>query len=93
MFGYRSAGPRVRLTTDRLVVRLVHERDAERAIVRPEIGEAVPRLWGKERIPVVIRVQREASVAWFEDEPSGRYVDRELGGEVVGYVGWKDICE
>ncbi len=30
MFGYRSAGPRVRLTTDRLVVRLVHERDAWR---------------------------------------------------------------
>jgi len=30
MFGYRSAAPRVRLTTDRLVVRLVHERDAWR---------------------------------------------------------------
>lgn len=74
-------------------VQLVHKRDAERAIVRPEIGEAVPRLWGKERVPVVVRVQREAGVAWFEDEPSGRYVDRELGGEIVGYVGWKDICE
>nr|MBA2816694.1 ribosomal-protein-S5-alanine N-acetyltransferase [Candidatus Pantoea persica] len=30
MFGYRSAAPRVRLTTDQLVVRLVHERDAWR---------------------------------------------------------------
>lgn len=28
MFGYRSNVPKVRLTTDRLVVRLVHERDA-----------------------------------------------------------------
>jgi hypothetical protein len=27
MFGYRSNVPKVRLTTDRLVVRLVHERD------------------------------------------------------------------
>ncbi len=30
MFGYRNAAPKVRLTTDRLVVRLVHERDAWR---------------------------------------------------------------
>ncbi len=30
MFGYRSNVPKVRLTTDRLVVRLVHERDAWR---------------------------------------------------------------
>lgn len=30
MFGYRFAAPEVRLTTDRLVVRLVHERDAGR---------------------------------------------------------------
>ncbi len=30
MFGYRSNVPKVRLTTDRLVVRLVHERDARR---------------------------------------------------------------
>ena len=30
MFGYRSASPKVRLTTDRMVVRLVHERDAYR---------------------------------------------------------------
>lgn len=30
MFGYRSALPKARLTTDRLVVRLVHERDAWR---------------------------------------------------------------
>ena len=30
MFGYRTAVPKVRLTTDRLVVRLVHERDAWR---------------------------------------------------------------
>ncbi|GAB2930757.1 ribosomal protein S5-alanine N-acetyltransferase [Hafnia psychrotolerans] len=30
MFGYKSATPRVRLTTDRMVVRLVHERDAHR---------------------------------------------------------------
>ncbi|MGX9276765.1 ribosomal protein S5-alanine N-acetyltransferase [Pantoea ananatis] len=30
MFGYRSAALRVRLTTERLVVRLVHERDAWR---------------------------------------------------------------
>lgn len=28
MFGYRSNVPKVRLTTDRLVVRLVHDRDA-----------------------------------------------------------------
>ncbi|NIF20516.1 MULTISPECIES: ribosomal protein S5-alanine N-acetyltransferase [Pantoea] len=30
MFGYRTASPKVRLITDRLVVRLVHERDAWR---------------------------------------------------------------
>lgn len=30
MFGYRSMGPRVSLTTDRMVVRLVNERDAWR---------------------------------------------------------------
>lgn len=30
MFGYRSNVPKVRLTTDRTVVRLVHERDARR---------------------------------------------------------------
>ncbi|AIJ09843.1 MULTISPECIES: ribosomal protein S5-alanine N-acetyltransferase [Edwardsiella] len=30
MFGYGNAGPRVRLTTDRLIVRLVNERDAHR---------------------------------------------------------------
>ena len=30
MFGYRSNVPKVRLTTDRPVVRLVHERDARR---------------------------------------------------------------
>ncbi|MGC6386917.1 ribosomal protein S5-alanine N-acetyltransferase [Ewingella sp. S1.OA.A_B6] len=30
MFGYKSATPRVRLTTDRMVLRLVHERDAQR---------------------------------------------------------------
>lgn len=30
MFGYHNSGPKVRLTTDRLVVRLVHDRDAYR---------------------------------------------------------------
>ena len=30
MFGYRSNVPKVRLTTDRLVVRLIHDRDAWR---------------------------------------------------------------
>ena len=30
MFGYRSNVPKVRLTTDRLVVRLVYDRDAWR---------------------------------------------------------------
>lgn len=30
MFGYRSNVPKVRLTTDRLVTRLVHDRDAWR---------------------------------------------------------------
>ncbi len=30
MFGYRSNVPKVRLTTDRLVVRLVHAQDAWR---------------------------------------------------------------
>lgn len=34
MFGYRSNVPKVRLTTDRLVVRLVHERDAWRTITQ-----------------------------------------------------------
>ncbi len=32
MFGYRSNVPKVRLTTDRLVVRLVHDRDAWRLV-------------------------------------------------------------
>ena len=32
MFGYRSNVPKVRLTTDRLVVRLVHDRDAWRPV-------------------------------------------------------------
>lgn len=30
MFGYSHSGPKVRLTTDRLIVRLVDERDAYR---------------------------------------------------------------
>lgn len=30
MFGYKSAVPKVRLTTDRMVLRLVHDRDAHR---------------------------------------------------------------
>ncbi|VFS82355.1 ribosomal-protein-S5-alanine N-acetyltransferase [Kluyvera cryocrescens] len=30
MFGYRSSVPKIRLTTDRMVVRLVHDRDAWR---------------------------------------------------------------
>lgn len=34
MFGYRSNVPKVRLTTDRLVVRLVHDRDAWRIITQ-----------------------------------------------------------
>lgn len=31
MFGYRSNVPKVRLTTDRLVVRLVHDRESRLA--------------------------------------------------------------
>jgi len=30
MFGYRSTAPKVTLTTDRMVVRMVYERDAHR---------------------------------------------------------------
>ena len=46
MFGYRSNVPKVRLTTDRLVVRLVHERDAWRladyfALLDPEEKEII----------------------------------------------------
>ena len=33
MFGYKSAVPKVRLTTDRMVLRLVHDRDAHRLVL------------------------------------------------------------
>ena len=36
MFGYRSNVPKVRLTTDRLVVRLVHDRLASCGLLRRE---------------------------------------------------------
>ena len=43
MFGYRSNVPKVRLTTDRLVVRLVHDRDAWRlADYYAERGKETP---------------------------------------------------
>ena len=48
MFGYRSASPKVRLTTDRMVVRLVHERDA----YRPADYYAENRTFLKPREPV-----------------------------------------
>ena len=40
MFGYRSNVPKVRLTTDRLVVRLVHDRDAWRLAQRIAISSS-----------------------------------------------------
>lgn len=45
MFGYRSATPKVRLITDRLVVRLVHDRDAYRMADYYSVNRDFLRPW------------------------------------------------
>ena len=54
MFGYRSAAPKVRLTTDRLVVRLVHERDAWRLADYYAENRAFLKPWEPVRMRAIV---------------------------------------
>ncbi|WP_114195144.1 ribosomal protein S5-alanine N-acetyltransferase [Edaphovirga cremea] len=78
MFGYRSASPKVRLTTDRLVVRLVHERDAHRlaeyyaenrAFLKPwepirDESHCYPSGW-QARLGLITDLQKQGSAYYF----------------------------
>ena len=78
MFGYRSASPKVSLTTDRLVVRLVHERDAyrlaeyyaeNRAFLKPwepirDESHCYPSGW-QARLGMISEMQKQGSAYYF----------------------------
>ncbi|WP_075180972.1 ribosomal protein S5-alanine N-acetyltransferase [Pantoea sp. 1.19] len=78
MFGYRSNMPKVRLTTDRLVVRLVHERDAwrmadyyaeNRAFLQPweplrDDSHCYPSGW-QARLGLITEMHRQGSAYYF----------------------------
>lgn len=78
MFGYRSAAPKVRLTTDRLVVRLVHERDAwrladyyaeNRSFLKPrepvrDESHCVPSGW-QARLGMIGEMHKQGSAYYF----------------------------
>lgn len=78
MFGYRSASPKVRLTTDRMVVRLVHERDAyrladyyaeNRAFLKPwepvrDESHCYPSGW-QARLGMIAEMQKQGSAYYF----------------------------
>ncbi|KAA9001664.1 30S ribosomal protein S5 alanine N-acetyltransferase [Affinibrenneria salicis] len=78
MFGYRSAAPRVYLTTERLVVRLVHERDAwrlaeyyaeNRDFLRPwepvrDASHCYPSGW-QARLGVISDMHKQGSACYF----------------------------
>lgn len=78
MFGYRSALPKVRLTTDRLTVRLVHERDAyrlaeyyaeNRAYLKPwepvrDDSHCYPSGW-QTRLNMIAELQKQGNAYYF----------------------------
>ncbi|KEY57934.1 ribosomal protein S5-alanine N-acetyltransferase [Serratia sp. DD3] len=78
MFGYRSASPKVRLTTDRLVVRLVYERDAHRlaeyyaenrAFLKPweptrDESHCYPSGW-QVRLEMISEMQKQGAAYYF----------------------------
>ena len=78
MFGYRSASPKVRLTTDRMVVRLVNERDAyrladyyaeNRAFLKPwepvrDESHCYPSGW-QARLGMITEMQKQGSAYYF----------------------------
>ena len=78
MFGYRSASPKVRLTTDRMVVRLVHERDAyrladyyaeNRTFLKPwepvrDESHCYPSGW-QARLGMIAEMQKQGSAYYF----------------------------
>lgn len=78
MFGYRSTTPRVRLTTDRLVVRLAHERDAwrlaeyyaeNRDFLKPwepvrDASHCYPSGW-QARLSVICDMHKQGSAYYF----------------------------
>lgn len=57
MFGYRSNVPKVRLTTDRLVVRLVHERDAWRLADYYAENRHFLKPWNRSEMKVIVILQ------------------------------------
>ena len=77
MFGYRSNVPKVRLTTDRLVVRLVHERDAasggllrrESPVLKPwepvrDESHCYPSGW-QARLSMIAEFHKQGSAFYF----------------------------
>jgi len=78
MFGYKSATPRVRLTTDRMVLRLVHERDAHRmadyyvenrAFLKPwepvrDESHCYPSGW-QARLGLITEMQKQGNAYYF----------------------------
>lgn len=77
MFGYRSNVPKVRLTTDRLVVRLVHERDAasggllrrESPVLKPQEpvrdeSHCYPSGW-QARLSMITEFHKQGSAFYF----------------------------
>lgn len=77
MFGYRSNVPKVRLTTDRLVVRLVHERDAasggllrrESPVLKPQEpvrdeSHCYPSGW-QARLSMIAEFHKQGSAFYF----------------------------
>lgn len=78
MFGYRTASPKVRLVTTRMVVRLVHERDAyrlaeyyagNRAFLKPwepirDESHCFPSGW-QARLGLITEMHRQGSAYYF----------------------------
>jgi ribosomal-protein-alanine N-acetyltransferase len=78
MFGYRTAAPKVRLTTDRMVVRLLYERDAHRlaeyylenrAYLKPwepvrDESHCYPSGWHS-RLSAINELQKQGSAYYF----------------------------
>lgn len=78
MFGYKSAVPKVRLTTDRMVLRLVHDRDAHRlaeyyaenrAFLKPwepvrDESHCYPSGW-QARLSLITEMQKQGSAYYF----------------------------
>lgn len=78
MFGYKSATPSVRLTTDRMVLRLVHERDAHRmadyyvenrAFLKPwepvrDESHCYPSGW-QARLGLISEMQKQGNAYYF----------------------------